>query len=243
MQVLRPLSGTLAKLVVFVPLNQAEDVRNAIFEAGAGHIGNYDCCSYNLSGEGTFRALDGAHPYVGEKNKLHKEQEIRVETIFPQFLQNKVVSAMLKAHPYEEVAYDIYPLNNQQKDAGAGVIGEFEEPLDSIDFLKRIKTVFDIQMIRHTELIHKKIGKVALCGGSGSFLLPDAKKAKADIFVTADFKYHQFFDAEKSIIIADIGHFESEQFTLEIFYDLLVKNFSNFAIRFTKVKTNPINYF
>ena len=243
MQVLRPLAGTLCKLVVFVPVSQADGVRIAIFEAGGGHIGNYDCCSYNLSGEGTFRALNAAHPYVGEKNQVHKEQEIRIETIFPKIFQNKVVSAMLKVHPYEEVAYDIYPLNNQQKDAGAGVIGEFEHPLDSIDFFHRIKNVFGVQMIRHTEIIHKKIQKVALCGGSGSFLLPDAKKAKADIFVTADFKYHQFFDAEKSMIIADIGHFESEQFTLEIFYDLLVKNFSNFAIRFTKVKTNPINYF
>ncbi len=243
MQVLRPLTSNLCKLVTFVPNSHADIVRKAIFEAGAGHIGNYDCCSYNLAGEGTFRALESANPFVGEKNILHKEPEIRMETIFPKFLENTIVSALLKVHPYEEVAYDIYPLINQQKNAGAGVIGEFEKPMETIGFLQSLKTIFGIPVIRHTEIINENILKVALCGGSGSFLLPDAKKVHADAYVTSDFKYHQFFDAERLILIADIGHYESEQFTLEIFYDLLVKNFSNFAIHFTKVKTNPINYF
>lgn len=242
MRVLRPLSGNLCKLVTFVPNSHTEGVRNAIFEAGAGHIGNYDCCSYNLSGEGTFRALESANPFVGEKNILHKESEMRIETIFPKFLESKIILALLKAHPYEEVAYDIYPLINQQKNAGAGVIGEFEKPMETIVFLHSLKTIFGIPAIKYTDIIKENISKVALCGGSGSFLLPDAIKEHADAIVTSDFKYHQFFDAERSILIADIGHYESEQFTLEIFYDLLVKNFSNFAIRFTKVKTNPINY-
>jgi dinuclear metal center YbgI/SA1388 family protein len=243
LQVLRPLAGNLCKLVTFVPDKHAEKVRKAIFDAGAGHIGNYDCCSYNIAGEGTFRALDLAHPFVGEKNILHREPEIRVETIFPKFLETAIVSALLKSHPYEEVAFDIYPLANLQKNAGAGVIGELESRVRTVDFLQSLKNIFHMPVIRHTNIIRENVKKVALCGGSGSFLLPDAKRAQADVLVTSDFKYHQFFDAERAILIADIGHYESEQFTLEIFYDLLVKKFPNFAVRFTNVKTNPINYF
>ncbi len=242
MHVLKPLTGNLLKLVTFAPIKHADIVRNALFLAGAGCIGNYDSCSYNLQGEGTFRALESATPFVGSKNTIHNEPETRIETIFPKHLENKIIDALLKAHPYEEVAYDIYPLNNKQNNVGAGVIGEFENSLDAITFLQKLKTIFGTPVIKHTEIVKENVLKVALCGGSGSFLLTDAKKAGADAFVTSDFKYHQFFDAERSIIIADIGHYESEQYTLEIFYDLLVKNFSNFAIRFTKVKTNPINY-
>jgi hypothetical protein len=218
-------------------------VRNAIFEAGAGHIGNYSNCSFNVAGEGTFKASDDANPFVGKKGELHTESEIRIETIFPKNIESKIISAILKVHPYEEVAYDIYPLNNQFTKAGAGAVGYFDQPLEETVFLDLLKTTFKTPLIRHTALAGKNISSVALCGGSGSFLLSDARKAGADVFVSADYKYHQFFDADNQIIIADIGHFESEQFILEFFYDLLMKNFSNFAVRFTKVKTNPINYY
>jgi dinuclear metal center YbgI/SA1388 family protein len=242
-KVLKPLNGVLNKLVTFVPLEHVEKVRNAILEAGAGHIGNYDLCSFNVLGEGTFRASENANPFVGEKGELHSESEIRIETIFPKYLENKIISALLKSHPYEEVAYDIYPLGNHFNNAGAGAVGYFAKPMDEKKFLDLVKSVFNVPLVRHSPTIGKEVSCVALCGGSGSFLLSDAKKAGAQIFLSADFKYHQFFDAENRIMIADIGHFESEQYTLEIFYDLLVKNFSNFAVQFTKVKTNPINYY
>lgn len=242
-KILRPLPGTLCKLVVYVPKDYANSLREVIFEAGAGQIGNYDYCSYNISGEGTFRASINAKPFVGEKEKLHVEQEIRIETIFPKHLERRIMSAVIKAHPYEEVAYDIYSLNNKNKNAGAGVYGLLDTPMEEMDFMKLVKNTFRAPYIRHTVMAGKPVKCVALCGGSGSSLLSDARSVGADIFISADFKYHQFFDADNKIIIADIGHFESEQFTLEIFYDLLIKNFSNFAICFTKVKTNPIIYF
>jgi dinuclear metal center YbgI/SA1388 family protein len=241
--VLQPLAGDLVKLVTFIPTSHLEKVRTAIFEAGAGNIGNYDCCSFNAAGSGTFRANEAANPFVGKTGELHLEPETRFETIFPKNIQNKILKALLTSHPYEEVAYDLYSLQNTRTDAGAGVIGTLKEPVDEKDFLKKIKEIFQIPAIRHTQFLNKKINKVAICGGSGSFLLPDAVRAGADIFISGDFKYHQFFDADKKILIADIGHFESEQYTLEIFYELLTKKLSNFAICFTKVKTNPINYY
>jgi dinuclear metal center YbgI/SA1388 family protein len=242
-KVLKTVSGQLCKMVTFVPLEYAENVKQAIFDAGAGHIGNYDNCSFNVPGEGTFRASDKANPFVGEKGQLHVEKEVRIETIFPKHLESKIVPAMIKAHPYEEAAYDIYPILNRFNNVGSGAIGYFNKPLDESEFLKLLKTNFQVPVIRHTGLIDRKISCVALCGGSGSMFLPDAIKAGADAYVSGDFKYHQFFDAEGRILITDIGHYESEQFTLEIFYELLIKKFPNFALRFTKVKTNPINYF
>jgi dinuclear metal center protein, YbgI/SA1388 family len=241
--VLKPMSGLLYKLVTFVPLTHAEKVRTALFEAGAGNIGQYDSCSFNLNGEGTFKASENANPYVGERGKLHTEPEVRIETIFPKHIENKVVSAMIKAHPYEEVAFDIYPLVNLHHHVGAGALGTYAQPVDETEFLSKLKSVFNVPFLKHTNLRGGKISKVALCGGSGSSFLPDAIKSGADVYVSGDFKYHQFFDAEGRILIADIGHYESEQFTLEIFYELLIKKFPNFALRFTKVKTNPVNYF
>jgi dinuclear metal center YbgI/SA1388 family protein len=242
-KVLKPITGVLCKLVTFVPLDHIENVRNAIMEAGAGHIGNYDFCSYNLKGEGTFRASENASPFVGKKGEIHIEPEVRIETIFPKHLEHKIITALIKSHPYEEPAYDIYPLNNSYTNIGSGALGYFNPPVEEKKFLDSVKNTFSAPLVRHTALLKKKISCVALCGGSGSFLLTDAKSLGADAFVSADFKYHQFFDAENCILIADIGHFESEQFILEIFYELLMKNFSNFAVHFTKVKTNPINYY
>jgi dinuclear metal center YbgI/SA1388 family protein len=242
LNILAPQSNVLVKMVTFVPENFAHIVRDALFKAGAGHIGNYDNCSFNVSGTGTFRAGENTKPFTGQKGEIHFEKEIRIETIFPQNLQNKIISALLKSHPYEEVAYDLYPLYNKYYLAGSGMTGLLNEAEDEEKFLHRIKNIFNVKVIRHSKLLNKKIKKVALCGGSGSFLLKDAINAGCDIFISADFKYHQFFDADNKIIIADIGHFESEQFTKEIFYDILKKNFSNFAVHLSKINTNPINY-
>ena len=242
LRILSPVKGELRKIVTFVPLDHADKVRLAIFNAGAGQIGNYEQCSYNLEGFGTFKGSEETNPYAGEKGKLHIEKEIRIETIFPKAIQQKVVSAMIAAHPYEEVAYDIYPLDNSYANAGMGMIGELEKDTNELTFLKKIKSVFDIKTLKHTKLRNKNIKKVAVCGGSGSFLIKDAISVDADIFITGDIKYHQFFDAYDNILIADVGHYESEQFTKEIFYELLKKKLPKFALHLSKVKTNPINY-
>ncbi len=241
-RILSPAGGKLLKLVFFVPSGQAVAVREAVFNAGAGVIGEYDQCSYNLEGTGTFRASENANPWVGEKGKLHHENETRVETILPSHLKSEVLSALLKSHPYEEVAYDLYPLANSLESAGMGVTGLFGEPMEEYDFLHAVKTVFNAGCVRYTALSGRKIQKVAVCGGSGSFLLAKAIAAGADAFITADFKYHQFFEADGRILVADIGHYESEQFTKELFYESVTKNFPKFAVRLSEVNTNPINY-
>ena len=242
-RILDPVQNRLKKLVVFVPLENAEKLRQAVFAAGAGVIGNYDSCSYNLEGQGTFRGGEETNPYVGEKGKLHTEPEVRVETIFPEHLKGKVITAMLQAHPYEEVAYDIYPLENKYPEIGMGMIGDLDEPVSERAFLEMLKGTFRTGVIRHSDLLGKEVRKVAVCGGAGSSLLRKAISEKADFFVSGDFKYHQFFDAEGKIVIADIGHFESEQYTTEIFYDLLLKNFPKFAVQLSEINTNPIKYF
>ena len=242
-KILDPVKGKLKKLVVFVPGNHLEQVRSAIFEAGAGHIGAYDQCSFNVEGKGTFRGSAESHPFVGEKGKMHQEPEIRVETILPDHLTGKVVEAMVSAHPYEEVAYDIYPLDNAYEGAGMGMVGELEDPMEEGVFLDFLKDRFRTGVIRHSALLGRPVRKVALCGGAGSFLLGRAMASGADVFVTADFKYHEFFKAEDRIVIMDIGHYESEQFTRELFYELLMKKFPKFAVRLSETDTNPIKYF
>jgi len=243
LQVLSPLGGGLQKLVTFIPANHFEQVRQAIFDAGAGHIGNYDSCGYSIEGKGSFRALDGASPYVGVSGELHTEPEIRFEAVFPTYLNRQIVAAIGNSHPYEKPAFDVYALQNTDNRAGLGIVGVLPEPVSELQFLKKLKEIFLVPFIRHTNLRGKEIQKVALCGGSGSSLLPNAIGGNADVFVAGDFKYHQFSDAEHDILVADIGHFESEQFVKEIFYEILSKNFSNFAVSFSKVKTNPINYY
>jgi len=241
-KILAPAKGQLKKLVTFIPEAQADDVRRAVFNAGAGHIGNYDSCGYSMDGEGSFRGNEQTNPFVGEKGQLHIEKEVRFETIFPSHLQTKVITALLNSHPYEEVAYDIYSLDNDLATVGAGMLGELEEPISEIDFLNLVKEQFQCKVIRHSPLRGKTIKKVAVCGGSGSFLIRQAIGSGADIFITGDMKYHQFFEAEGKIVIADIGHFESEQYTKEVFYELLTKKFPKFAVRLSEVDTNPINY-
>jgi len=239
---LQAMEGELVKLVTFVPMSDVEKVRKAMFDAGAGHIGNYDYCSYNIDGKGTFRAGEGTKPYVGKEGELHIEPETRIEVVVPKARLSRVIREMITSHPYEEVAYDIYPILNSYAGAGSGMIGDLIHPLSELDFLKIVKKTFNLQSLRHTKCLGKNIQKVAFCGGSGAFLIKQAIAAGADIFITADVKYHQFFDADDKILIADIGHFESEQFTVDIFYEYLLKNFSKFAVLKSEIKTNPINY-
>lgn len=241
-RVLSPKRGFLKKLVTFAPHANAGEVRTAIFNAGAGEIGNYENCSFNLEGSGTFRGNKLSKPYVGSKGELHIEPETRIEVIFPSFLEQNVLSALKKSHPYEEVAYDIYSLDNFHQNIGAGLVGTLKESVEEAEFLQFVKNTMRCGVVRHTALLKKPITKVAVCGGSGSFLLADAIGAEADIFISADFKYHQFFDADGRILIADIGHYESEQYTIDMLCALLTKKFPTFAVHFSKINTNPVNY-
>jgi hypothetical protein len=241
--ILSPKQDTLKKLFTFVPVDKAGEVRNAIFNAGGGHIANYSECSFNAEGEGTFKAEQGTNPYVGEIGKRHVEKELKIEVILPGYLESKIVDAMKPAHPYEEVAYDVVELSNTNNRIGSGVIGELAEPTQEEDFLARLKEVFQLKVIRHTPLAGRKIKKVALCGGAGSFLVPKALASGADAYITADMKYHEFFDANDRLLIADIGHYESEQFTINLLQEILEQKFPTFAVLKTEVETNPVRYF
>lgn len=238
---LRP--ATLKKLYTFVPSAHADSLRNALFAAGAGHIGQYSQCSFNSEGTGTFKGEEGSHPFAGETGILHFENEIKVEVIFPDWLESKLLKALKAAHPYEEVAFDVVRLENSHPHIGAGLTGELPVPMDENDFLRFLKESFGLSMIRHTRLTGKPIRRVSLCGGAGSFLIVNALRAKSDIFISADIRYHEFFDAEGKMIIADIGHFESEQYTIDLLHDILLEKFPTFAVLKTAVNTNPVFYY
>lgn len=241
-RILSPQKGKLLKLVVFTPIAAADEVREAMLNAGAGKIGNYDMCSYNMAGYGTFRPCDGAEPYCGEVGAMHREDEVRIEVILPDYNKNKVLGAMLKIHPYEEPAYDIVQLENANAYAGSGVIGELCNPMDEMEFLKMVKNIFSVGTVKYSPLTGKKIKRVALCGGSGAFLINDAIRANADLFLTGEVGYHNFFMAEKRILLVEAGHYETEQYTKDIFCDIITKKFPNFAVQYTSVEPNPINY-
>jgi dinuclear metal center YbgI/SA1388 family protein len=241
-KVLQPKNRLLRRLITFAPLDKAEDVRKAVFDAGAGHIGQYSECSFNSEGTGTFKAEEGADPYVGEIGKQHQEKETKIEIVYPFYMETQVVKALVKHHPYEEVAYDIFTMENIHLGIGSGVIGQLEVPMEEQKFLNLLKERFAAKGIRYTNLLGKPIQKVAICGGAGSFLLKKAISSKADIYITGDVKYHEFFDAEGKIVLADIGHYESEQYTVELLCDLLLKKFPTFAVLKSGVNTNPVNY-
>jgi len=243
MKILSPKKGELKKLVTFVPDKHSDRVRKALFDAGAGNIGHYDQCSFNLHGDGSFRASENSNPYKGEKGELHFEKEIRIETIFPQCREKSIVNALLNTHPYEEVAYDIYPLDNEFFKAGMGAIGELPESAEEAVFLADLKKIFHLKCIKHSSLLGKKVKRVAVCGGTGAFLLKKAITSGADAFLTADIKYHEYFDADKNILLVDIWHYESELVIKDIFYELLTKKNLNFAVHFSGIITNPVNYF
>jgi len=240
--VLKPMQGRLRKLVTFCPTAHAAKVREAIFAAGAGQIGRYDSCSFNAEGHGTFRAGEGANPFVGAQGALHQEPETRIESIFPSWLTSRVVAALLEAHPYEEVAYDIYPLENVHPGVGPGVVGSLDQPMTPMDFLTHLKDITGSGMLRYAGMPSGLIRKVALCGGSGSFLIREAAASGADVFVTADLKYHDFFDLPGNMMLVDAGHFETEQFAREILRDILSHKFPNFAVLISSVNTNPVSY-
>lgn len=241
-KVLAPKANTLKKLYTFIPVDKAEQVRQAIFDAGGGTIGRYAECSFNTEGTGTFKAGEGTQPFVGEKNKQHQENETRAEIIFHVHLEPAIIRALKKAHPYEEVAYDIISLSNFHDGTGAGVIGDLPAPMEETAFLTRLKEVFELRVVRHTVLRGRPVKKVALCGGAGSFLISKALAAGADIYITGDIKYHEFFDANGQLVVADIGHYESEQFTISLLQEVLEQKFPNFAVLKTGVKTNPVWY-
>ena len=242
LKILSPKNEILRKLVTYSPPENAEKVRSALFNAGAGEIGNYSECSFNATGEGTFKGNEFSQPVIGKKGVRRTQSEIRIETIFESYIQDQIVKALLDNHPYEEVAYDIYELSNAYQKIGSGMIGDLSENQEEMAFLTMVKTKMKAGNIRYTQLLDTKIKRVAVCGGSGSFLLPEAIKKGAQAFITADFKYHQFFDANNKIVILDIGHYESEQFTMELIKTLILEKFSTFAVRLTGVNTNPINY-
>jgi dinuclear metal center YbgI/SA1388 family protein len=241
-RVLAPKKDLLKKLYTFVPHADAEKVRSALFAAGAGHIGNYNECSFNAEGNGTFKAGAGTDPYVGQQGQRHTEPETKLEVIFPMNLEGRIIQALLDSHPYEEVAYDIVRLENAYQQAGSGLIGALPQPMEETAFLQLVKERFQTGCVRYTPLRGKPVKQVALCGGAGSFLLKKAMAAGADAYISADFKYHEFFDADNQVIIADVGHFESEQFTVDLFYNILTEKFRNFAPLKSAIRTNPVNY-
>jgi dinuclear metal center YbgI/SA1388 family protein len=241
-KILRPKSSLIKKLVVYCPTDSEQKLKNKLWEAGAGNIGNYSQCSFRSEGKGTFKGNNDSNPSIGTKNTLHSEDEIKIEMIFPTYLEHKILLTLFESHPYEEVSYEVYTLENKNQNIGSGIYGKLSKPMNSQAFLKFVKNEMKTDCIRHTEICKENIHTVAICGGSGSFLLDDAKRIGADIFISSDFKYHQFFDADNEIIIADIGHYESEQFTKELISDILKKKFTKFATRLSSVNTNPINY-
>lgn len=242
-RVLSPMKDHLLKLAVFCPEDHVDRVRDAVFEAGAGSIGDYGECSFNAEGFGTFKAGAESDPYVGEPGEQHQEKELRIETVLPSHIQKEVVAAMKEAHPYEEVAYDLYPLQNEDPRNGFGMIGELPKVMDEQEFLGMLKERMKTDGIRHSPLLGKQVQKVALCGGAGRFLMGTAMKEGADVFVTADLKYHEFFEAEGRILLADIGHYESEQYTVDLLKDALQAEFPKFAVLASEVNTNPVNHF
>lgn len=241
-RILDPKPSILMKLVAFVPTAHAENVLQSLYGAGAGKIGNYSSCSFQVKGTGSFMPSEAANPTLGQRGLLEKVEEKRIEILFPAHLKNRVLSELKKSHPYEEVAYYLQNLENENQEVGAGMVGELETPMDETAFLVGLKKKLDLPLIKHTAFRNIKIKKVAVCGGAGIFLLGAAKKFQADIFITSDIKYHEFFDAENQIIIADIGHYESEIHTKELLMEFLSQKFSNIALYLTKIVTNPITY-
>ncbi|GHT09665.1 GTP cyclohydrolase 1 type 2 [Bacteroidia bacterium] len=241
-RVLSPQKNCLLKLVTFVPEAQAETVRNALFNAGAGHTGNYDSCSFNVSGSGTFRAGEDTNPFVGNINELHTEPEIRIETIVPVYKKSTVLRTLLAVHPYEEPVYDFYTLDNNWNQAGSGVVGELPYTEEEAAFLQKLKMIFKLKNLKHSPFTGKEIREVAICGGSGAFLIPEAIAYGADIFITGEARYNDYYDVENRILLAVIGHYESEIITKELFYDIITKKITNFAVHFSTVNSNPVNY-
>lgn len=242
LRILRPVTDALMKLVSFVPSAHLESVRNALFDAGCGKIGNYDSCSYSSSGEGTFRALEGANPFVGNINSLHHEKEEKLEVVFHSYMKNRVIQVLLDAHPYETPAYDIVELYSTTSEIGGGMIGELPEPVPAADFMKRIKNEFKVERLAYSGNTDRMISRVAICGGAGSFLIGDAVRQKADLFMTGEIKYHEMCGFENEIVLVETGHYESEQFTQNLIENFLKKQFPELKTMITNIGTNLKKY-
>jgi len=241
-QILIPQKGTIKKLTTYAPISASEKLKNTLFEAGAGNIGNYSNCSFTIAGTGSFRAEKDANPTIGKIGETNFEEEVQINVTFSASVEKKVMNALFKNHPYEEVAYEVLTLENTNQNIGMGMIGTLKKPMGENEFLKIVQERMNASGIRHSKILKKDIERVAVLGGSGAFAIYAAKAAGADIFITADVKYHQFYEAENKMVIADIGHFETEQFTKNLLVDYLTKKIPNFAIRLSESKTNPIKY-
>ncbi len=241
--VLVPTKGSLLKLNTYVPHAHLESVRSALFTAGAGAIGNYAECSFTSDGSGSFTPLEGSNSYTGEKGIRHLEAETQIQVVLPKHCRTAVITALHNAHPYETVAYELTVLENTRTDIGMGCIGDLPSHVDAIDFLHLTKEITGTPVLKHSTLLNKKIKRVALLGGSGSFAIDAAKQNGADAFISSDMKYHDFFKAENQCLLIDVGHYESEQFTKKIIIEFLSKNFPNFAVISSKKDTNPVHYF
>lgn len=242
-KILQPKMNNLKQLSVLVPEENAAAVREALFIAGAGNIGNYDECSYNSRGEGTFRPLEGSNPTVGKENRRENSDEVKIEVIFEAYKQNNIIQAMKNSHPYEEVAYQIMSLDNENHHVGLGMYGEFDREIEEKDFLHLVKEKFNLKIIKHSDFNFKKIKRVGVLGGSGASGIKAALAKKCDAYITGDLKYHDYFLAESKMLICDIGHYESEQLVSQQLFEILSQKFSTFAILKSVEKTNPVNYF
>lgn len=241
-EILIPKKGSIKKLVTYVPKDELNAVREALFLAGAGDIGNYEHCSFTTSGKGSFMGNEDSNPSVGEPGELHIGKEAQLHVTFESHREGKVLAALFRAHSYEEVAYEVTTLDNENQNVGMGMTGFLEGPLDELTFLHRVQKTFNAQGVRHSVLREEPINKIAVLGGSGAFAIEHAKRSGADALITADLKYHEFFKAENKILLVDIGHYESEQFTKNILTDFLMKKFSNFAVVLSEEDTNPVKY-
>jgi len=241
-RILSPLQKSLMKLITFVPVDHLDSVRNVLFNAGAGHIGDYDSCSYSSSGNGTFRAGENTNPFCGEIGEIHSEPEVRLEVVFPVYKQNDITKALIAVHPYEEPAYDIYLLENDWNQAGSGIVGTLMEEMDEDEFLYSLKDTLRLNVIQHSRFLNKKIRDIAICSGSGAFLIPQAVKYEADIFITGEAKYNDYYDVEDKILLTTIGHYESEIWTKDIIYEYLSKKYPNFVLNKSGYDENPVKY-
>jgi len=240
-RVLSPKKNILRKLVTYIPVTHYESVRISIFAAGAGNIGNYSHCGFAISGTGSFKGNENSNPTLGNVGEITHTEELRFETIFPDYLEAKIIQALVQSHPYEEVAFDIYSMENAHAQIGAGLLGELPVEMALVDFLNLVKERFLLKSVKYTPL-DKKVKKIALCGGSGSFLRFQAAASAADVYLSADFKYHEWFDAEGHLSYIDLGHYESEQFTKELIFNYLGKKALSLHSQISKVNTNPVNY-
>ena len=241
-KILVPKENFIQKLVTYTIPENHQKLRNALFDAGAGNIGNYENCSFNTQGIGSYQGNENSNPEIGERGEFVENTEIKIEVTFEKHLQSKILKALFSNHVYEEVAYEIYDLKNSHQNIGLGMIGELETEMPEKDFLLFVKNKMKADGIRHSEYLGKPIKKVAVLGGSGSFAIKKAIQAGADAFLTADLKYHQFYEAENQLLLADIGHYESERYTKNYIVDYLTKKIPNFAIILSEENTNPVKY-